>query len=368
MHDFVASFELAKRDEDLKYQLIKNLLTDKLLLPSTSTLASSTADIITWVIQDARSRYASNPERLVAAISASTEANALAVWSSSRNDWIVLSYGLMERLQSGADNLGDRIAAAFPEVMHSELMQRLLQKNSLPGFRTTLGSFIYFGAIAFFAGHEAGHHLSGHDGHFVKGAHAEHSNTSDMLENSAWLRAQALEQDADLIGLDLARRGMTKLLMQLCEVGSFSPAQQQSYQRVLAVLIAVGAMAAVLRVVPREIEWEGVPRLRHPPSVVRVLTLAASLSASFKESFGQLDATSRKWIRLMSLEIAASATILPGTPVDKIYQERLKRGGEPAAIRATGIRKALNDPQFRDYLGRLATELQFVRPKLKPRT
>lgn len=368
VHDFAASFEMAMCDEDLKHQLIAHLLTDELLRPNASMLVSSTVDVMTWVVQDARSRYASKPERLVAAISASTEANALAVWTNSRNDWIVLSHGLMDLLRSGSDILDDRLIAAFPEVMHSELTLRLLQQDPLPGFRTTLSSLIYFGAIAFFTGHEAGHHLAGHDGHFVNGAHAEQLYTSNALEFGPWLTAQALEHEADLIGLTLAKRAMAKLLSKLWEVRTFSLEEQQSYQRVLAILIGVGAMAAVLRIVPREIKWEGVPGLSHPPSVVRALTLATSLSASFKESFGQLDATSRKWIRLMSLEIAASATIRPETPVDQIYQARLKRGGEPAAIRATGIRKALNDPQFHDYRARLVTALQVVRQKLKSRT
>lgn len=70
---------------------------------------------------------------------------------------------------------------------------------------------------------------------------------------------------------------------------------------------------------------------------------------------------------MMSLEVAVGATIAPGTDADRIQQERLARGGEPAAIRATGIRKALNDSKFRKYVAQLDATIKRIRPRLKSR-
>ncbi len=368
-HDFSASLALAHDDTDLRAQLVKYFKTDALARPDESDLVNSTMDVINWVVQQARSLYASEPTRLVAAISLASAQNALAVWSSSRRDWIVVSVGLMELLRNAVDELGREFARTFPEIMETGLMQRLQSKPPLRGgFETSLGSFLYFSALAFFAGHEAGHHLAGHDGYYVGGAHAEQSAEANDAADETWLAKQALEREADLIGLKLCRMSMTKLLSQLWEVDQYSVAERRSYQRVLAALLGTGAMTAALRITPRQIDWDDLPSRNHPPAVIRVLTLAGSMSRSINEGFSDLDDISRKWIRLMSLELVAGATINPGTEADRVYQARLARGGEPAAVRATGMRKALHDPRFHDYDARLDAALASIKPRLRPRT
>ena len=369
LHDYARSFALAHDDTDLRAQLVKYLKSDELARPDESDLVNSTMDVITWVVQQARSLYATEPERLVAAISLASTPNALAIWSSSRRDWIVISVGLMELLRNSVDDLGRAFARTFPEIMETTLMQRLQSQPPLRGgFETSLGSFLYFSAVAFFAGHEAGHHLAGHDAHYVDGAHAEQSGEANEAADERWLTKQALERDADLLGLRLCRMAMTKLLSQLWEVEQYSAAERRSYQRVLAALLGTGAMTAALRITPREVDWDELPSRDHPPAVIRVLTLAGSISRAIKEGFSDLDDTSRRWIRLMSMELVTGATINPGTEVDRIYQERLARGGEPAAIRATGIRKALHDSRLADYTTQLEAALASIKPKLRPRT
>lgn len=369
LHDFARSFALAHDDTDLRAQLVKYLKSDELARPDESDLVNSTMDVITWVVQQARSLYATEPERLVAAISLASTPNALAIWSSSRRDWIVISVGLMELLRNSVDDLGRAFARTFPEIMETTLMQRLQSQPPLRGgFETSLGSFLYFSAVAFFAGHEAGHHLAGHDAHYVDGAHAEQSGEANEAADERWLTKQALERDADLLGLRLCRMAMTKLLSQLWEVEQYSAAERRSYQRVLAALLGTGAMTAALRITLREVDWDELPSRDHPPAVIRVLTLAGSISRAIKEGFSDLDDTSRRWIRLMSMELVTGATINPGTEVDRIYQERLARGGEPAAIRATGIRKALHDSRLADYTTQLEAALASIKPKLRPRT
>lgn len=69
----------------------------------------------------------------------------------------------------------------------------------------------------------------------------------------------------------------------------------------------------------------------------------------------------------MALEVAVGATIAPGSDAERVEQERIARGGEPGAIRATGIRKALHDPTFRKYMTSLEVTMKRIRPRLNPR-
>jgi len=359
---------MAKDDQDLKRHLIEHLGTDALSAPEKSDLVTRTMDVMTWVIQRTRKRYAERPERLVACISSSTVENALAVWSSSELDWIVLSEGLMNLYRDSVEEVARLYQLAFPEVVNTELFKRLQAEKPLSGgFGSALSSLMYFAAIAFYTGHEAGHHLAGHDGHYTMGAHAEQSFDALTDADQAALTRQSLEREADLIGLGLCRRAMESLLGQLWEVRQFSQRERKVYQRVLATLISVGTMTALLKLKPREIEWKSISEKTHPPGVVRAVTLASSISQYFKDNFSELDDSARDWIRLAALELAAGASIQPGSTVDKVYQERLDRGGEPAALRATGIRKALYDPDFYAYIDQLKQAREAIAPNLKPR-
>lgn len=372
IHDFARSLVLAKTDHDLKQQLVIYFDTSDLSAPDKSPLVITTVLVMTWVIQQARSMYkAAEPEKLVAAISSSAEANALAVWSRSGRDWIVLSEGLMELLRDQMDGITERFAATFPDLIDTDAMRRLLAEEPFSGgFKSSLSSFLYFAAIAFFTGHEAAHHLAGHESQYAKRAHAEHSEDDAIDRGGDWLIGHALERDADVLGVTLCRIAMTRLLSKLWKVREaedLSAYERQIFQRVLAALISTGALTAAVFIKPKSIDWVKVPEKSHPPAVARLLTLASSISFAIKENFHGLDTFYRRWIRVMSLEVAVGATIAPGTEAERIQQERIARGGEPAAIRATGIRKALNDPTFRKYVAQLDATIKEIRPRLKPR-
>lgn len=364
-HDFATSYALATKDVSLLGHVKERFGTDALAPPTKSKLVDSTAMIMNWVIQQGRAMYAHAPERLVGAIATSPARNALAVWSTSGYDWIVISEGLMEYLRDSVDDLGHRFAKAFPEVMNSDLGRSLLAQPPLPGdFHSTLGSYLYFSAIAFLTGHEAGHHIEGHDGYFTDRAHAEDDGG---VPEERKFTTQALEQEADGIGLIFCQRSMSKLLAKLWDVADYTEDQRRRYQRSLAALLSVGAAAATLWLNPRTIDWKELRERTHPPATVRIISISLGLSRAIQENFGDLDETSQKWIRIMSLEVALGASIMTGSVADRVQQERLARGGEPAAIRATGIRKALHDPQLVDYMSRLEAELRSVRPLLRPR-
>ena len=372
IHDFVNSLSLAKKDDDLTHQLVTHYKTSDLSPPDKSPLAITTVLVMTWVIQQARSMYRpAVQEKLVATISSSAIPNALAVWSRSGRDWIVLSEGLMELLRDGMEAIATRFEVAFPDLIETDLMQRLLSEKPLSGgFKTSLSSFLYFAAVAFVTGHEAGHHIAGHQSQYPKRAHAEHSENDAIDWDGAWLIGQALERDADLVGLTLSRIAMTQLLSKLwtvTEAENLSSHEQQIFQRVLAALISTGALTSAVLFKPENFDWVDVPGSSHPPAVARLVTLALSISLAIKKNFRGLDTPYRRRIKVMSLEVAVGATIAPGSNADRIQQERITRGGEPAAIRATGIRKALNDPTFRKYLAQLDAKIKEIRPSLKPR-
>jgi|GEM_PF-3191492 len=370
-HNFASNLVLAQTDADLQQQLTIHFGTSDLSAPNKSPLVTTTTDVMNWVVQKARSMYKAEPEKLVAAISSSATKNALAVWSGSGRDWIVFSEGLMELLRDRVDSVAERFEEAFPDLMNTTLMQRLLTRSPLPGgFTTSFSSFLYFAAVAFFTGHEAGHHLAGHKSQYPRQAHAENSESGAIDVDGAWLIGQALERDADLLGITLCRIAVSSLLGQLWEVDeaeNLSADERKCFQRVLAALISTGALTAAVFIKPKSIDWTNQPNVLHPPAVARLLTLAASISLAIKKNFHDLDGFYRRWIRLMSLEVAVGATITPGTNADRIHQERIARGGELAAIRATGIRKALHDPMFRKYMAQLDATIKEIRPGLKPR-
>lgn len=368
IHDFHQNTTIARTDTKLKMQLNKHFKTDTLSLPEKSDLVSSTCDIITWAIVQARKDYAHDPQRLVGLVSASSDANALAVWGSTKYDWIVVSEGLMQLLYASADDMATRLTAAFPEMFQSQLGRRLQAVSPLSGgFQTSLGSFLYFAAISFFVGHEAGHHLAGHDGHYVSGAHAELGDSSMAREGSNMTTEQALEIQADRIGLNISRNAIAQLLSKLWEIRTFSEHEKLEYQRVLAILLNAGVMMSAVKIRPKTIEWSDVPGSTHPPAVARVVLLSMSLSRSIKLNFDSLDDVSRRWIRAKCLDVVAGATIRPGSQEDKVLQERLARGGEPAAIRAVGIRKAMFDPQLAAYYEQIDNHLDAIRAQLLPR-
>lgn len=264
VHDFDHSLVLAKTDADLKRQLVIHFGTSDLSAPDQSPLVVTTRLVMTWVIQHARSIYkVADHEKLVAAISIARRANALAVWSSAGRDWIVLSEGLLELLRDRMDGVAERFASTFPELIDTELMRRLFAEQPFSdGFISSLSSFLYFAAVAFFTGHEAGHHLAGHESQYPKRAHAEQSKAETIDWDGDWLIGQAQEQDADILGLTLSRIAMTKLLGKLwtvTEAENCSAYKRQTFQRMLAALISTGALTAAVFFKPKNIDWEKVP-------------------------------------------------------------------------------------------------------------
>lgn len=364
-HHFTESMALALHDSELKAQLRKYLGTDILLDPFSSVASERTCDLINWALKIARSDL-ERPEKLRAVISASKTENALAVWGSSKIDWVVMSDGLLQLLQAGANDVGSLLVESQPWLFETALGRRLQQIPALPGCQTPTASFLYFAAVTFFVGHEAGHHYLGHDGYYNAGAHAERGDVDPVTASP--LTAQALEFQADRYGAGLARRSMAFWLTQLWDIEKFTDEEIATYQGFLAVFLSVGVMMALVRIKPRPIEdWTVAVNAGHPPAVLRMVGISDCLTAVLKEHLKKVPDDARRSIRLFSLSLAAETTIGPGSKYDELRQERLAREGNAAALRAVGLRRAIYDPATPAYLEEIQRRLDDIRPQLTPR-
>jgi hypothetical protein len=367
MHDFSRSMNLARVDTDLNAQLVKHLRSNALAPVLSSDLVDATCDLVNVALREARALYASDPERLVCVIAANEVSNAYAIWSSTRYDWVVLTQGLLAQLRDSAEEVAYRFAARIPEVLESALGERILSVPPLRGgFQTALGSLLYVAAIGFFVGHEAGHHLEGHDGYYADGAHAEVANDPGSDMDSEALIKQALEFEADCFGVLISRRVLFRFLLKLADVTPLRGVEKRQYNRVIAVLLSAGALMALVRLRPTAIDWASIATSSHPPGALRALVISAALSDAIKAHFDHLTDAARRWIRMIALELAAQGTIVAKSNEAKIFQERAGRD-EPAALRAVGIRAALFDPEVPSYIAKIQHSLDAVKPRLRPR-
>jgi hypothetical protein len=365
IHDIQRSTAAARADASLRAQLIKFLRSDTLVPKGHSELVDGTCDVINIALMEARKLYARNPERLACVIAASSMTNAYAIWGSPRYEWIVLTEGLLTKLRDAADEAGRRFSERIPEILASPLGKRILSIPPLSGgFKTTLGSLLYVAAVSFFVGHEAGHHLDGHDGYYTNGAHAEvESGMGEEAVADAMIK-QALEFNADYYGSLISRRAVMHLLLKLVDIEAFSESEKRQYSRVIAVLLSAGALMALVTIRPQPIDWTSIEKVDHPPATLRAIGISAEFSVAFKEHFSFLTNTERRWIRLMVLELAAQGTFKSKSKEDKIFQQRAS-SNEPAALRAVGIRAALFDPLVPAYIESIRQHLQAVKPLLQ---
>lgn len=366
IHDFSHSLKVARTDADLTGQLVKHLGTDELLEVNSSDLVRTTCSVVNSSLEHARALYAKKPERLLSVISASPTPNAYAIWSSTNSDWIVLTNGLLADLHKAAEELEHRFEVCVPKILQSAVNQRVLSAQSLPsGFKSSLSYLLYIAGISFFVGHEAGHHLAGHDGHYIDGSHAEAFTDLSTAICSNSLTAQALEVDADRYATHISRLVLVRELIGLMDA-SYSEYDRKQFHLLLALLISAGALVALVVLRPRAVDWSQIGRKTHPPTVVRAILIAVEISRALKSYCGSLTERDRKRIRLISLELVAQGTITKHSNLYTDFQKR-KRRGEAAALRSVGIRAALYDPRLNFYVNAIKQNFDAVRPRLRPR-
>ncbi len=359
-HDFSVSMTLALSDYRLLRQLNNHLATGKLLAESESPLIAGTCSVANYALAKARSRYTSKPERLKCVISASSKVNALAVWGVAQNDWIVLSSGLLERLRETSVATFQHILDDW-SILETQLGRSLAAQAPLGGFESPFAAMLYVSAVSFFIGHEAGHHLEGHDGYYQVGAVAE------LLDGEATgSERQSLEFFADAHGVSMSRQITTAFLLEVVDVRNFSVAERTEFQKVLAMLISLGIFLSISALDPRSVDLASIQSRSHPPSSVRALWISSLLTDAIKGAFHNLQVKDLRRIRLQALEWAAEASITPGTDAARIYEAR-EAAAEPRALRAVGIRRALYDPNLRAYLRSIREIGKLLRPRLRPR-
>jgi hypothetical protein len=366
LHDFHRSIEAARLDTELKSQLRTYLNSDALAVPQSDELVEYSCCLVNLALGEARELYARNPERLVCVIAASAIPNAFAIWGSTRYDWVVLTEGILLILRDSAEKAAARIAERFPEILQSSLGKRVISELPLSGgFQSGVSSLLYVAAIGFFVGHEAGHHLGGHDGYFRKGAQPAVTNEPRPEAGSEVSTDQALEFQADRDGALISHLTLGRFLWERADFREWRDRERRLYERIKAVLISAGAFIALVIFRPRVIDWTYTEKSTHPPAVLRAIAISDVLSATFKK-LGHLTEAERRWIRIITLELAAQGAIAPKSEEEKVFQQRGNRA-EPAALRALGIRAALYDRQVAAYIQRIEQRLEVVQARLLPR-
>ncbi|MGF6915985.1 hypothetical protein [Paraburkholderia sp. 40] len=363
-----SALDVALTDTLLKQAVLTTFKTVDLCSQIVSPRIEHAHELAKWGLKIARRDYDKNPERLMLLISPSSVANALAVWGSSKSDWIVLSDGLLLALQSKANQVAEKLASEQSWILETELLRSIQKVDTLTGLDTPVASFLYFAAVSFFVGHEAGHHVLGHDGYFRNGAHAEVSDQNSTPNVDSKLTKQALEFQADRYGVMVARVAMIGWLSRHWDVREYSAQERASYQWIIAFVMSVGALMALSVIKPRRIDWEAAYGREHPPGVLRMIQLLNALTESIKENFGLLGDKELETIRLEAIDLVAETTLVPGSPDHILFRDRLAREGRRAALRAIGLLQAIHDPNAASYIQKIANTFHEVTPLLNPRS
>ncbi|WP_332876196.1 ImmA/IrrE family metallo-endopeptidase [Massilia sp. S19_KUP03_FR1] len=322
--EFKEGTALARTDLALTRQLLRHYQTST-LLPARRGLCRSTCVVLAWNIQQARVVFPHDPALIRGVISGAPCANALAAWGDQQRHWIVVTEGLMRALHDAAEAHAARLLAAFPAAFASVPGQRLLAATPLQGFDTMLGALLYFGAMSFVASHELGHHLAGHGAYFSGQAH-----------KGRWDVPQALERQADAIGVAAALLSVSKLMRRLFTAAGLPPSGRQQQQALIAIVFTAGVLTSAARLLPAGFDFNGA----HSPNAYRMLRIAATLLRPLR-SLLLLDDATRKSIRRQCLE----AVLGPAQHV-------------------RGMQQALHAPAFQAYTSQLDAGFRLFKDNL----
>jgi len=359
---------VAREDSLLKRVLIERFGTDVLASPSKSDLIAKTYEVFEWILQVARPRYSEKPERLKAIIVCSAKANAMAVWSGTEHDWIVVSEELIESLVKSANRAGAHFLKKMRVLVKERLMQRVQEVPRVPMLRSGVASFFYFAGISFFVGHEAAHHIKGHDGFYVAGAHAEISDDTAPENDLLAEEKQALEFDADTYGAALAMAAMLNWAVKFLDVNDLEAAEIPGHKFVLATLLQTGLLMGFFRIQPKAVEWGETAGASHPPAVLRMINLSNKLTSAIKTHFKELPPERHALIRIATLILITKETFSSKSTEGRAFEEKVKADGDLAALEAVGIIAALEDANTEPYLIRMQKTLANMHSKLRPRT
>jgi len=373
-----ATLQLARTDDQLAKVLAENLKTPDLCNVDHSPRVLQAHELAEWGLATARLDYDESPDRLKFVVSPSATPNALAVWGRAKADWIVLSEGLLDLLQEGANTTAAFLSEHQHWLFETATIRDMQKAGNLAGLHSPMASFLYFAAVTFFVGHEAGHHVLGHDGHFRGGVHTEAVNQEPVTPSEAQLATQALEYTADEYGVMIARNAMIRWLFQFVEARTYTVVEQASFQYVVAVAMSLGVHMANTLITPRPVDWNETVCRSHPPGTMRMVYLSNTLMSSISENFGRLGPEQINDIRYFAIGVAAKFALPEETPTRKktperkLYEERLPREGEFAALRAVGLRQIMYDQQAKEHAQEHARKIEQkyreVFPSLRPRS
>lgn len=313
------------------------------------------------IIEKIQKRYTRSERKLRLALHSSADiANALAVWTRPDNDWIVLSIGLLQKLHGGASRLGDLICTAYPTYgLATTLNER---SGSGDGELSQLAEAIYAAVVAFFLGHEAGHHFEGHDGFY--GPMSAVSESDILNLSNATIDSHALELGADLFGANESIRIMVAYLVHILPEGAINERSKSKYAEQIIFLAAAGVFAALFVLKPRKNGNHLGVGSTHPAKSFRALWLTNVVTSELANNFSSLDGSAIMDLVIQALIAAVGLTVNACEFGE--WESYQKREGDIAALRATGIRRLIFDDGVSDYVATLHSRYLGLRERLGP--
>lgn len=360
--------QTAGMDDLLKRALLDVFKTSDLCRRDASVRILQAHELAKWGLRIASQDYDAAPERLGFVVSPSSVRNALAVWGYSKTDWIVLSDGLLAVLQDGANQTAEELEKHQSWLFATETIKQMQKVGNLAGLQSPLASFLYFAAVSFFVGHEAGHHVLGHDGHFRSGVHAEGIDEGTDETSDSMLTKQALEYSADRYGVMVARVAMIRWLLQFVNEQTYTIEEQASFQYIVAVVMSLGVLMAHTVIKPRRVDWKEAYSRAHPPGTLRMINLSNALMESIGENFHWLKTKQIEEIRFFAIGVTAKRELIVGTPERTLYEERVGREGELAAFRAIGLLQMVHQDRATEHARKISEKYREVFPFLTPRS
>ncbi|WP_175769543.1 M48 family metalloprotease [Burkholderia cenocepacia] len=376
-NNFSKDAEIAMRNSPALLAYLKNKFeVASLCSPSALThpAASLIEHVATLLISVAQTGYTGTKKSLRFAVAESDSSNAFAYWSEPRNDWIVITSGLIETLWSESLRL-DRLTHALEKDALGEFPMGATLRSAVSEADPSSSRFrelIFMSAVAFFVGHEIGHLVDGHAACYDGPGAYDKSNANDddplVTANGDQRRKQALELRADSFGVEYS------LKFTLCTVlipsfkPNLSPDAIASLQRQAAWIATLGMSLAMSTIRPVRVDITQHRKPEHPPSAFRALWLNSRANANMQEWLPKIDERTRQLIAQHALLQANALTVLPYDETQRCFDGCLSGEDLVRMLNQTGIRRLIfEDKATGEYVAALRALDAELHPLLIPR-
>ncbi|WP_186036174.1 M48 family metalloprotease [Burkholderia gladioli] len=375
-NNFAQDAEIAMRHSPALLAYLKQYEATSLCAPSTLThpAASLIEHVAAQLISVGQTGYTGTSKSLRFAVAKSDIANAFAYWSEPRNDWVVITSGLIELLWSESLKL-DRLTHALEKETLGEFPVGDMLR-SYAGDTGSSGSrfreLIFMSAVAFFVGHEIGHLVDGHAACYDGLAAYDGFNADDeepqVMANGDRRSTQALELRADTFGVEYSLKFTLSSVLALCFEPNLSQDAIARLQLQAAWIATLGMSLAMAKIRPVRVDINQHRNSSHPPSAFRALWLNSQAIANMRAWFPYIDERARRQIAEHALVQANALTVLTYDETQNCFDGHLSREDLVRKLNQTGIRRLIFESgAASEYVAALRVLDAKLHPLLTPR-